>query len=106
MALRIQVDHEGPSSHLGQTKPIRCREAALSCPTLKIEEELFPYRFDRRWNSQIGSIFDCILRLVIALLVHIPFGRRKDSLRFLLKKFLFRNSQDLRKVHWRIDDVS
>lgn len=57
VALWVQIDHERSNSHLGQTEPIRGREAALSCPSFKVEKELLSRRFHRRRDTQIVPVF-------------------------------------------------
>src|SRR4030065_2792095 len=52
MALGIEIDHEGPDPHLGQTKTVRGRDGALSRPSLEVKKELPSRGFQRRGKSE------------------------------------------------------
>jgi hypothetical protein len=106
MALWIQIDQECPDSHLGKAKTIRGGDRAFSCPSFKVEEELFSDRFEGRRKSQVVPILADLLWLIIAFLIGIPFCRRKDSFSLFLKELVFRNPKDFGKGHRRVDLVS
>ena len=106
VALGVQIDQECPNPHLGKTKTIRGGDGAFPRPPFKVEEELFSDGFEEGRKSQVGPILADILRLIIAFLIGIPFGRRKDSFGLLLNEFVFRNSEDLGKGLRRVDHVS
>jgi hypothetical protein len=105
MALRVEIDHEGPDPHLGQTKTVRGRDGALPCSSLKVEKELLSTGFHRREKSENAPISHHVLRRIIAFLIGIPFRGRKNPLVLFLKKLLFRNPEKLGKGQRRIDDI-
>jgi hypothetical protein len=88
MSLGIKINHEGPDPHLGQTKTVRGRDGALPCPSLKVEKELPSTGFDRREKSENAPVPHHVLRCIIALLIRIPFRRRKNPFVLFLKKLL------------------
>jgi hypothetical protein len=106
MALGVEIDQKGLESHLGQTKPIGSRDTALSRPPFKIEEKLFPDRFDWRRESQVVAILDHIIRFIIPFLFRIPFRRRKDSLSLFFNKVMLRHAEKSCKGQWRIGGIS
>jgi hypothetical protein len=106
MALGIEIDHEGFHSHLGETKPVRGRNAALPCSPFKIQEELLAKRSDNGGKSQMIPIGDHILGFVRALFSGIPLGTGQNSLGLFLDQFLPRNAKDLRKSHGSVCQVS
>lgn len=93
MALGVEIDQKGLESHLSQTKPVGGRDAALPRPPFKIEEELFPDRFDRRGESKVIPILHHILWFIIPFLFRIPFRGRKDSLSFFFNKVMLRYAE-------------
>src|SRR4030042_1522844 len=100
------IDQKGLESHLSQTKPIGGRDAALPRSPFKIEEELFPDRFDWRRESQVVAILDHIIRFIIRFPFRIPFRRRKDSLSLFFNKVMPRYAEKSCKGQWRIGGIS
>jgi hypothetical protein len=105
MALGIEIDHEGPDPHLGQTKTVGGRDGALSSPSLEVEKELLSTGFHRREESEMVPVGRYVLGCIIAFLIRIPFGRGKNSLGLFIKELLFRNPEKLGKGEGRIDDI-
>lgn len=93
MSLGVEIDQKGLESHLSQTKSVGGRDAALPRSPFKIEEKLFPDRFDRRRESQIVAVLDHIIRFIIPILFRIPFRRRKDSLSLFFNKVMLRYAE-------------